>query len=106
MSIASTISLEVEYQTGRSAPHKCTICELPGYSEMDCIFVLKSIEGNCSKQYTRKSSFTSIKVVSGKLVAGVNGNEADSTTIKDSCLIDAKFCDVYKGLRVVSQRRR
>ncbi|KAJ4403686.1 hypothetical protein N0V91_006386 [Didymella pomorum] len=54
--------------------------------------------GNCEKQYARKSSFTNIKVVSGKLVAGVNGNEGDSTTIKDSCLIDTKFCDLYKGV--------
>lgn len=54
--------------------------------------------GNCATQYARKSTFTNIKVVSGKLVAGVNGNEGDSTTIKDSCLIDTKFCDLYKGV--------
>jgi hypothetical protein len=54
--------------------------------------------GNCEKQYARKSSFTNIKVVSGKLVAGVNGNEGDMTTIKDSCLIGTKFCDLYKGV--------
>lgn len=54
--------------------------------------------GNCEKQYARKSSFTNIKVVSGKLVAGVNGNNGDSTTIKDSCLIDTKFCDLFKGV--------
>ncbi|KAI8935473.1 hypothetical protein NX059_008043 [Plenodomus lindquistii] len=30
--------------------------------------------GNCSKQYARKSTFNGIKVKTGKLVAGVNGN--------------------------------
>lgn len=30
--------------------------------------------GNCGTQYARKSTFDGIKVKTGKLVAGVNGN--------------------------------
>ncbi|KAF2853180.1 polysaccharide lyase family 3 protein [Plenodomus tracheiphilus IPT5] len=55
--------------------------------------------GNCGTQYGRKSSFDGIKVKTGKLVAGVNGNLGDSTTIKNSCLLDTKaICDLFKGV--------
>ncbi|KAL6712146.1 hypothetical protein ACN47E_000023 [Coniothyrium glycines] len=54
--------------------------------------------GNCGTQYGRKSTFDGIKVVTGKLVAGVNGNLGDTTSIKNACLLDTKICDLYKGV--------
>ncbi|KAJ4371191.1 hypothetical protein N0V83_004407 [Neocucurbitaria cava] len=54
--------------------------------------------GNCGTQYARKSTFDGIKVKTGKLVAGVNGNLGDSTSIKNACLLDTKICDLYKGV--------
>ncbi|KAH7350499.1 pectate lyase-domain-containing protein [Pyrenochaeta sp. MPI-SDFR-AT-0127] len=54
--------------------------------------------GNCGTQYARKSTFDGIKVKTGKLVAGVNGNLGDTTSIKNACLLDTKICDLYKGV--------
>jgi pectate lyase len=54
--------------------------------------------GNCGTQYSRTSTFTNIKVENGKVVAGVNGNLGDKTTISNSCLEDGTAaCWLYKG---------
>lgn len=48
--------------------------------------------------YKRTSIFDNIYVKSGKLIAGVNSNYGDVTTIKNSCLSSVKaICDIFKG---------
>ncbi|KAJ4295295.1 hypothetical protein N0V90_007306 [Kalmusia sp. IMI 367209] len=56
--------------------------------------------GNCGTQYARKSTFDNIHVSGASVVAGVNGNLGDTTTIKNSCLLDgtSKICWLYKGV--------
>ncbi|KAF2749534.1 polysaccharide lyase family 3 protein [Sporormia fimetaria CBS 119925] len=54
--------------------------------------------GNCGTQYARNSIFENVRVVDGGVVAGINGNLGDTTTIKNSCLIDTKICDRFKGV--------
>ncbi|KAH9859521.1 hypothetical protein IAQ61_011302 [Plenodomus lingam] len=54
--------------------------------------------GNCKTQHGRKSTFDNIKIKSGKLVAGVNGNYGDTTNINNSCLLDTKICELFKGV--------
>ncbi|KAH7083184.1 pectate lyase-domain-containing protein [Paraphoma chrysanthemicola] len=55
--------------------------------------------GNCGTQYARKSTFDGIKIKTGKLVAGVNGNLGDTTTIKNACLLSvSNICDLFKGV--------
>ncbi|KAG8162037.1 hypothetical protein KVR01_007802 [Diaporthe batatas] len=53
--------------------------------------------GNCDKQYARKSTFNNIKVSSGKVVAGVNVNYGDATTISNSCVNGGALCWLYQG---------
>jgi hypothetical protein len=53
--------------------------------------------GNCGTQYARKSTFTNIKVDGASVVAGVNGNYGDTTTIQNSCLLDSSICWLYEG---------
>lgn len=56
--------------------------------------------GNCEKQYARKSTFDNVKVKGGSVVAGINGNLGDTTTIKNSCVPDgaSHICWLYKGV--------
>jgi hypothetical protein len=54
--------------------------------------------GNCSSQKARKSTFDNIRVKGASVVAGVNGNLGDTTSIKNSCLLDSKICWLYKGV--------
>ncbi|KAF2690299.1 polysaccharide lyase family 3 protein [Lentithecium fluviatile CBS 122367] len=54
--------------------------------------------GNCGTQYARKSTFDNIHVDGASVVAGVNGNLGDTTTIKNSCLLDSAVCWLYKGV--------
>ncbi|KAL1591746.1 hypothetical protein SLS60_011745 [Paraconiothyrium brasiliense] len=44
--------------------------------------------GNCETQHARKSTFDNIKMSGGSVVAGVNGNLGDTTSIKNSCVLD------------------
>ncbi|KAK3690378.1 pectate lyase [Podospora appendiculata] len=53
--------------------------------------------GNCGTQVARHSTFTNLRVEGAKAVAGVNSNYGDSTSVSDSCLIQAKACWVYEG---------
>lgn len=53
--------------------------------------------GNCSKQYARKSTFDNIRVEGASVVAGVNSNYGDSTSIRNSCVVGSKVCFVYTG---------
>ncbi|KAF7533821.1 hypothetical protein G7Z17_g13458 [Cylindrodendrum hubeiense] len=54
--------------------------------------------GNCDEQSARLSTFTNIRVEGAKVVAGVNGNLGDSTTIEDSCLVGVdSVCDLFEG---------
>ena len=53
--------------------------------------------GNCDKQYARKSTFSNVKVSSGKVVAGVNVNYGDGTTISNSCVVGGALCWLYDG---------
>ena len=53
--------------------------------------------GNCDSQVQRQSSFTNIRVQSGKVVAGVNVNYGDSTTISNSCVLGGGLCWLYQG---------
>ncbi|KAF2248019.1 polysaccharide lyase family 3 protein [Trematosphaeria pertusa] len=54
--------------------------------------------GNCGTQYARKSTFDNIKADGADVVAGINGNLGDTTTIKNSCLLDSAACWLYKGV--------
>lgn len=53
--------------------------------------------GNCDTQYARKSTFSNVKVSSGKVVAGVNVNYGDATTISGSCVVGGALCWLYEG---------
>jgi len=53
--------------------------------------------GNCGTQYARHSTFSNVKVVGAKVVAGVNGNYGDTTYIHDSC-VDSSICWMFKGV--------
>lgn len=54
--------------------------------------------GNCDEMHERHSTFTNIRVVDGaKVVAGINTNYGDTTTITDSCLLDGAECWLYEG---------
>ncbi|OIW26334.1 pectate lyase [Coniochaeta ligniaria NRRL 30616] len=54
--------------------------------------------GNCGSQVARRSTFSNVYVDGAKVVAGVNGNYGDSTTISDSCVKDSSLCWEYKGV--------
>ncbi|KAF2654953.1 polysaccharide lyase family 3 protein [Lophiostoma macrostomum CBS 122681] len=55
--------------------------------------------GNCGTQYARASTFDNVKVVGGDVVAGVNGNLGDTTSVKNSCLLSGtEACWLYKGV--------
>ncbi|KAF2493228.1 pectate lyase [Lophium mytilinum] len=49
-------------------------------------------------KHARTSTFTNIKVDGADVVAGVNGNEGDTTTISNSCILDSSICWLYKGV--------
>jgi len=53
--------------------------------------------GNCGTQHARRSTFNNIKVDGASVVAGVNSNYGDVTTISNSCLLSSKVCDRYTG---------
>ncbi|KAK3319664.1 pectate lyase [Cercophora scortea] len=53
--------------------------------------------GNCDTQVARHSTFSNLRVEGAKVVAGVNINYGDSTSVSDSCLVEAKACWVYQG---------
>ncbi|KAF2116341.1 pectate lyase [Lophiotrema nucula] len=53
--------------------------------------------GNCDTQYARKSTFTNIRVNKASVAVGINGNEGDTTTISNSCLLNSKICWLYEG---------
>ncbi|KAK4209312.1 family 3 putative polysaccharide lyase [Rhypophila decipiens] len=53
--------------------------------------------GNCKTQYARRSTFTNILVEGASVVAGVNRNFGDSTSIQNSCLTGGSICWVYEG---------
>ncbi|KAJ3055946.1 hypothetical protein HK097_008655 [Rhizophlyctis rosea] len=55
--------------------------------------------GNCSKQYARKSSFSNIIAVKGKVIAGINPNLGDSATFSNIAVNSVKdVCVKYKGV--------
>jgi hypothetical protein len=39
-----------------------------------------------------------VRVEDASIVAGVNGNLGDTTVIRNSCLLDSKICDLFKGV--------
>ncbi|KAK3291036.1 pectate lyase [Chaetomium fimeti] len=54
--------------------------------------------GNCDTQNERHSTFTNIKVADGSsVVAGINVNFGDTTSITDSCILDGADCWLYTG---------
>ena len=53
--------------------------------------------GNCGTQYQRTSTFTNIHVSNGGVVAGINTNYGDKTTITNSCILDTDVCYKYTG---------
>ena len=53
--------------------------------------------GNCDSMQERHSTFTNIRVDGAKVVAGININYGDTTTISDSCLLDGADCWLYEG---------
>lgn len=53
--------------------------------------------GNCGTQVARHSSFTNVRVEKAKVVAGVNANYGDTTTVKDSCLKNSAVCWIFQG---------
>nr|QEI10431.1 pectate lyase [Humicola insolens] len=54
--------------------------------------------GNCKTQVARKSIFENIRAIDSlSVVAGVNANFGDSTTIKNSCLLKGRTCDIFEG---------
>ncbi|TLD27922.1 pectate lyase [Venturia nashicola] len=54
--------------------------------------------GNCKTQYARKSTFENCKVSGGKIIAGINGNLGDVSTISNSCILGgAIVCDLFEG---------
>lgn len=54
--------------------------------------------GNCKTQYQRHSTFTNIRVTDkSSVVAGVNANYGDTTSIKDSCVLKGGTCWLYTG---------
>jgi hypothetical protein len=54
--------------------------------------------GNCKTQYQRHSTFTNIRVTDkSSVVAGVNANYGDTTSIKNSCVLKGASCWLFKG---------
>lgn len=53
--------------------------------------------GNCKTQHQRSSTFTNVYVDGAKVIAGVNVNYGDKTTIKNSCIKDSSVCWLYEG---------
>ncbi|KAF2754901.1 pectate lyase [Pseudovirgaria hyperparasitica] len=53
--------------------------------------------GNCGTQYARKSTFSNVKVSGADVIAGINGNEGDTTSISNSCVLSSALCWLYKG---------
>jgi hypothetical protein len=62
--------------------------------------------GNCDTQVVRKSTFDNIYVSKAKVVAGVNGNYGDSTTISNSCVKDSSLCWEFKGVNDGSEPKK
>ncbi|KAJ3040395.1 hypothetical protein HDV00_010949 [Rhizophlyctis rosea] len=55
--------------------------------------------GNCKTQYARKSTFSNIVAVKGKVIAGINPNLGDSTTLSGIQVNSVKeICAKYKGV--------
>ena len=54
--------------------------------------------GNCGTQVARKSTFSNIYVDGADVVAGINGNYGDTTTISGSCVKDSALCWEYEGV--------
>jgi hypothetical protein len=54
--------------------------------------------GNCKTQYQRHSTFENIRVTDkSSVVAGVNANYGDTTSIKNSCILKGASCWLFKG---------
>ncbi|KAF6829155.1 pectate lyase [Colletotrichum musicola] len=54
--------------------------------------------GNCKAQSARKSTFDNVKLDGGKVLAGINGNLGDTTTITNSCVLGgADVCENFEG---------
>jgi hypothetical protein len=54
--------------------------------------------GNCKTQYQRHSTFDNIRVIDkSSVVAGVNANYGDTTSIKNSCILKGASCWLFKG---------
>lgn len=53
--------------------------------------------GNCDTMHERHSTFTNIRVDGAKVVAGININYGDTTSIEDSCILDGADCWLYEG---------
>ncbi|KAJ3051567.1 hypothetical protein HK097_007428 [Rhizophlyctis rosea] len=55
--------------------------------------------GNCGTQYARKSSFTGVVAVKGKVLVGINPNLGDSTTLSNIRVDSVKdICVKFKGV--------
>ncbi|KAH6844723.1 pectate lyase [Chaetomium sp. MPI-CAGE-AT-0009] len=54
--------------------------------------------GNCDSMSERHSTFTNIRVVEkSSVVAGININYGDTTSITDSCILEGAECWLYEG---------
>ncbi|OCL00369.1 polysaccharide lyase family 3 protein [Cenococcum geophilum 1.58] len=53
--------------------------------------------GDCDTQYARKPTFSNIRVDRASVAVGVNGNEGDTTTISNSCILGSAICWLYEG---------
>lgn len=53
--------------------------------------------GNCDSQYQRSSSFSNVRVDDADVVAGVNVNYGDRTSVSGSCVLDSAVCWLYNG---------
>lgn len=53
--------------------------------------------GNCGTQYARQSEFRNVRTSNVKVVAGVNSNLGDKTTVSNSCVLSGAACWRYEG---------
>lgn len=53
--------------------------------------------GNCKTQHARRSTFDNVKVDKSSVVAGINTNLGDTTSISNSCVLSGGTCWLYNG---------
>lgn len=53
--------------------------------------------GNCGTQHARRSTFDNVRVIKSSVVAGINSNLGDATSISNSCVLSGGICWLYSG---------